>query len=51
MESVNSGEVAADMLRPMSCLRLRMASDLGHATVNLLLRQDGHHFADLRPLC
>jgi ABC-2 type transport system permease protein len=38
MESVNSGEVAADMLRPMSYLRFWMAADLGRAVVNLLLR-------------
>ncbi len=38
MESVNSGEVAADMLRPMSYLRFWMASDLGRALVNMLLR-------------
>lgn len=38
MESVNSGEVAADMLRPMSYLRFWMAADLGRATVNFVLR-------------
>ncbi len=38
MESVNSGEVAADMLRPMSYLRFWMASDLGRPVVNLILR-------------
>ena len=38
MESVNSGEVAADMLRPMSYLRFWMAADLGRALVNLVLR-------------
>jgi ABC-2 type transport system permease protein len=38
MESVNSGEVAADMLRPMSYLRFWMAADLGRALVNLILR-------------
>ena len=38
MESVNSGEVAADMLRPMSYLRFWMASDLGRALINLVLR-------------
>lgn len=38
MESVNSGEVAADMLRPMSYLRFWMGVDLGRALVNLVLR-------------
>jgi ABC-2 type transport system permease protein len=38
MESVNSGEVAADMLRPMSYLRFWIAADLGRATVNFVLR-------------
>ena len=38
MDSVNSGEIAADMLRPMSYLRFWMAADLGRALVNLLLR-------------
>jgi ABC-2 type transport system permease protein len=38
MDSVNSGEVAADMLRPMSYLRFWMAADLGRALVNLFLR-------------
>jgi ABC-2 type transport system permease protein len=38
MESVNSGEVAADMLRPMSYLRFWMAADLGRALVNIVLR-------------
>ena len=38
MESVNSGEIAADMLRPMSYLHFWMASDFGRALVNLLLR-------------
>ena len=38
MESVNSGEVAADMLRPMSYLRFWMGVDLGRALVNLVMR-------------
>jgi ABC-2 type transport system permease protein len=38
MESVNSGEVAADMLRPMSYLRFWLAADLGRALVNMVLR-------------
>jgi ABC-2 type transport system permease protein len=38
MESVSSGEVAADMLRPMSYLRFWMASDLGRALVNMVMR-------------
>ncbi|MCC6458115.1 MAG: ABC-2 family transporter protein [Caldilineaceae bacterium] len=38
MDSVNSGEVAADMLRPMSYLRFWMAADLGRALVNIVLR-------------
>lgn len=38
MESVNSGEIAADMLRPMSYLRFWMAADLGRALVNFFLR-------------
>lgn len=38
MESVNSGEVAADMLRPMSYLYFWMAADLGRALVNIVLR-------------
>jgi ABC-2 type transport system permease protein len=38
MESVSSGEVAADMLRPMSYLRFWMASDLGRALVNMVTR-------------
>jgi ABC-2 type transport system permease protein len=38
MESVNSGEVAVDMLRPMNYLRFWMAVDLGRALVNLVLR-------------
>jgi len=38
MESVNSGEIAADMLRPMSYLRFWMASDLGRALINIVLR-------------
>lgn len=38
MESVNSGEIAADMLRPMSYLGFWMAADMGRAIVSLLLR-------------
>lgn len=38
MESVNSGEVAADMLRPMNYLRFWMGVDLGRAVINLVLR-------------
>ena len=38
MDSVNSGEVAADMLRPMSYLRFWMAVDLGRSLVNLVIR-------------
>lgn len=38
MDSVNSGEVAADMLRPMNYLRFWMAADLGRALVNIVLR-------------
>jgi ABC-2 type transport system permease protein len=38
MESVNSGEVAADMLRPMDYLRFWLAADLGRALVNLVMR-------------
>jgi ABC-2 type transport system permease protein len=38
MDSVNSGDVAADMLRPMNYLRFWMAADLGRALVNMVLR-------------
>lgn len=38
MDSVNSGEIAADMLRPMSYLRFWMAAELGRSLVNILLR-------------
>ncbi len=38
IRSVHSGEVAADMLRPMRYFGFWMAVDLGRAAVNLLLR-------------
>jgi ABC-2 type transport system permease protein len=38
MDSVNSGEVAADMLRPMNYLSFWLASDFGRALVNMVLR-------------
>lgn len=38
MISVHSGEVAADLLRPMNYLTFWMAQDMGRATVGLLLR-------------
>lgn len=38
MRSVNSGEVAADLLRPLSYFRFWLAVDLGRALVAFLLR-------------
>jgi ABC-2 type transport system permease protein len=38
MNSVHSGEVAADLLKPMSFFNFWLAQDLGRAAVNLLLR-------------
>ena len=38
MNSVHTGEVAADLLKPMGFLAFWMAQDLGRAAVNFLLR-------------
>src|SRR5690606_18214678 len=38
MDSVHSGEVATDLLRPLSYIRFWLAMDLGRAAVNILLR-------------
>ena len=38
MDSVHSGEVAADLLKPMNYFTFWLAKDLGRAAVNLLLR-------------
>ncbi len=38
MDSVHSGEVAADLLKPMSFMRFWMARDLGRAMIMFLLR-------------
>ncbi|HXF60989.1 MAG TPA: ABC-2 family transporter protein [Caldilineaceae bacterium] len=38
MDSVSSGEVAADLLRPLDYFRFWLAIDLGRAVVHLLLR-------------
>ena len=38
MESVYTGDVAMDLLKPMSLFRFWLAQDLGRALVNLLLR-------------
>jgi ABC-2 type transport system permease protein len=38
MNSVHNGEVAADLLKPMSYFNFWLAQDLGRATVNMLLR-------------
>lgn len=38
MDSVHSGEIAADLLRPLGYLRFWLAVDMGRAAVNLLLR-------------
>lgn len=38
MNSVHSGEVSSDLLKPMGLFTFWMAQDLGRATVNLLLR-------------
>jgi ABC-2 type transport system permease protein len=38
MNSIHSGEVAADLLKPMNYLSFWLAQDLGRAAVNFLLR-------------
>lgn len=38
MDSVHSGEISADLLRPLGYIRFWLAVDLGRAAVNLLLR-------------
>jgi ABC-2 type transport system permease protein len=38
MNSVNSGEIAGDLLRPFSYFRFWLAVDLGRSVINLLLR-------------
>jgi ABC-2 type transport system permease protein len=38
METVNTGEVAADLLKPMNYFNFWLAVDFGRALVNLLLR-------------
>ncbi len=38
MDSVHSGEVASDLLRPLGYIRFWLAVDLGRALVNLVLR-------------
>ncbi len=38
MQSVYTGEVATDLLKPLSLFRFWLAQDLGRAAVNLLLR-------------
>ncbi len=38
MNSVNSGEIAGDLLRPFSYFRFWLAVDLGRSVVNLVLR-------------
>lgn len=38
MDSVHSGEIASDLLRPLNYIRFWMAVDLGRAVVNLALR-------------